>query len=280
MTLSRRMLFADIATYVAYAAIFLFFIGPLLWLVSLSIRTRAEIFVSEIRLIPHAPTMENYVGVLMNPRFPVYLWNGLKLSLIGAVGAMLFATPAAYAFSRFRFHGRRLWMIALLAFQMISPLVIMVPLYRYMDRIGLTESHLGAGIVYVAVAAPLFTWMLKGFMDSIPQSLEEAAMIDGCTRLGALFRVVLPLALPGLASAFILNAILGWSQFVVPFILLSRPELQPISVGIFNFQGTYTATSTQLVAAASVLSIVPAVAVFLLLQRFIVGALMAGAVKG
>jgi multiple sugar transport system permease protein len=122
--------------------------------------------------------------------------------------------------------------------------------------------------------------MLKGFMDSIPRSLEEAAMIDGCTRLGALFRVILPLAIPGLASAFILNAILGWSQFVVPFILLSRPELQPISVGIFNFQGTYTATSTQLVAAASVLSIVPAVAVFLLLQRFIVGALLAGAVKG
>jgi multiple sugar transport system permease protein len=280
MTFSRRPLIADIATYVAYAAIFLFFIGPLLWLVSLSIRTRAEIFVSEIRLIPHAPTMENYVGVLGNPRFPVYLWNGLKLSLIGAVGAMLFATPAAYAFSRFRFRGRRTWMIALLAFQMVSPLVIMVPLYRYMDRMGLTESHLGAGMIYVAVAAPLFTWMLKGFMDSIPRSLEEAAMIDGCTRLGALFRVILPLAIPGLASAFILNAILGWSQFVVPFILLSRPELQPISVGIFNFQGTYTATSTQLVAAASVLSIVPAVAVFLLLQRFIVGALLAGAVKG
>ena len=105
-------------------------------------------------------------------------------------------------------------------------------------------------------------------------------MIDGCTRLGAVMRVVLPLALPGLTSAFILNAILGWSQFVVPFILLSRPEPAPISVGIFNFLGTYTTTSTQLVAAASVLSIVPAVVVFLLLQRFIVGALMAGAVKG
>jgi multiple sugar transport system permease protein len=122
--------------------------------------------------------------------------------------------------------------------------------------------------------------MLKGFMDGIPQSIEEAALIDGCTRLGAFLRVVLPLTLPGLMSAFILNAILGWSQFVVPFILLSRPELQPISVGIYNFQGAYTATSTQLVAAASVLSIVPAVVVFLLLQRFIVGALMAGAVKG
>ena len=164
-------------------------------------------------------------SVLANPRFPTYLWNGLKLAVIGAVGAMIFATPAAYALSRFRFRARRFWMIGLLAFQMISPLVIMVPLYRYMDRIGLTESHFGASMIYIAIAAPLFTWMLKGFLDGIPQSLEDAAMIDGCTRFGAFMRVVLPLSLPGLTSAFVLNAILGWSQFIIPFILLSRPNL-------------------------------------------------------
>jgi multiple sugar transport system permease protein len=105
-------------------------------------------------------------------------------------------------------------------------------------------------------------------------------MIDGCTRFGAFLRVILPLSLPGLTSAFVLNAILGWSQFIIPFILLSKPQLLPISVGIFNFQGTYSQTSTQLLAAASVISIVPAIVVFLVLQRLIVGALTAGAVKG
>jgi multiple sugar transport system permease protein len=278
--MSRRALAADVGTYFAYLLIFLFFAGPLLWLVSLSIRTQAEIFVSDLRIIPQNPTLENYEGVLANPRFPTYLWNGLKLAVIGAFGAMLFATPAAYALSRFRFASRKVWMIGLLGFQMISPLVIMVPLYRYMDRIGLTESHFGASLIYIAIAAPLFTWMLKGFLDTIPQSLEDAAMIDGCTRFGAFMRVVLPLSLPGLTSAFVLNAILGWSQFIIPFILLSKPALLPISVGIFNFQGTYSQTSTQILAAASVLSIVPAVIVFLALQRFIIGALMAGAVKG
>ena len=139
---------------------------------------------------------------------------------------MLFATPAAYALSRFRFRNRNLMMIGLLAFQMISPLVIMVPLYRYMDRVGLTDSHFGAALVYIAIAAPLFTWMLKGFLDGIPQSLEDAAMIDGCTRWGAFMRVILPLSLPGLTSAFVLNAILGWSQFIVPFILLSPANLR------------------------------------------------------
>jgi multiple sugar transport system permease protein len=280
VTVSRRAFLGDIATYVAYALICLFFAGPLLWLTSLSIRTTAEIFVSDIHLLPREPTFENYVTVLNNPLFPPYLWNGLKLAVAGAFGAMLFATPAAYALSRFRFRYRRFWMIGLLAFQMISPLVIMVPLYRYMDEIGLTESHFGAGLIYIAISAPLFTWMLKGFLDGIPQSLEDAAMIDGCTRFGAFMRVILPLSLPGLTSAFVLNAILGWSQFIVPFILISRPNLLPISVGIFNFQGTYSTQSTQLLAAASVLSIVPAIIVFLLLQRFIVGALMGGAVKG
>lgn len=280
MRMSRRAVWGDVGTYLAYLLIFLFFAGPLLWLISLSIRTPAEVFISDLRVIPNEPTIENYVGVINNPRFPTYLWNGLKLAVIGAFGAMLFATPAAYALSRFRFASRKVWMIGLLGFQMISPLVIMVPLYRYMDRIGLTESHFGASLIYIAIAAPLFTWMLKGFLDTIPQSLEDAAMIDGCTRFGAFMRVILPLSLPGLTSAFVLNAILGWSQFIIPFILLSKPALLPISVGIYNFQGTYSQTSTQILAAASVLSIVPAVIVFLALQRFIIGALMAGAVKG
>jgi multiple sugar transport system permease protein len=280
MRMSRRVLIADVGTYLAYALVFLFFAGPLLWLVSLSIRNASEVYVSSIHIIPNEPTLENYWSVMHNALLPVYLWNGLKLSVGGAFGALLFATPAAYALSRFRFRNSKLVMIGLLAFQMISPLVIMVPLYRYMDRIGLTDSLFGAGLVYVAISAPLFTWMLKGFLDGIPQSLEDAAMIDGCTRWGAFLRVILPLSLPGLTSAFVLNAILGWSQFIVPFILISKPALLPIAVGIFNFQGTYSQTSTQFLAAASVVSIVPAIVVFLLLQRLIVGALTAGAVKG
>src|SRR4051812_32521706 len=278
--MSQRTLLADIGTYVAYAVIFVFFAGPLLWLLSLSIRTAAEVHVSSIHILPNQPTLANYASVMKNALLPAYLWNGLKLSVGGAFGAMLFATPAAYALSRFRSRYNNLVMIGLLAFQMISPLVIMVPLYRYMDHVGLTDSLFGAALIYIAISAPLFTWMLKGFLDGIPQSLEDAAMIDGCTRWGAFMRVILPLSLPGLTSAFVLNAILGWSQFIIPFILLSKPALLPIAVGIFNFQGTYSQNSTQILAAASVLSIVPAVVVFLLLQRLIIGALTAGAVKG
>ena len=262
-----------IAIYLALALILAFFALPLLWLLSLSIRTQAEILVAEVRIIPRSPTLQNFVTVLKNPQFIGYVWNALKLSIAGAAGACIAAAPASYAFSRFQFPAKPQLLFAVLGFQMISPLVIMVPLYRYMQALGLIESHFGAALVYTAVSAPLATWVLKGTFDAIPKELEEAAMIDGCSRWQAFLRIVLPIGLPGLASTFILTVMLGWSQFMVPFILLSQPDMLPISVGIFNFVGAYTGSATQLVAAASVLSLLPAIVIFLIFQKFIVGAL-------
>ncbi len=267
------------AIYFALALILVFFALPLLWLLSLSIRTSAEILVAEVRIVPRLPTLQNFVEVLKNPQFLGYLWNGLKLSIVGAAGACVAAAPASYALSRFQFQGKTQLLFVVLGFQMISPLVIMVPLYRYMQTLGLTESHFGAALVYAAVSAPIATWILKGSFDAIPKELEEAAMIDGCSRSQAFLRIILPIGLPGLASAFILTGMLGWSQFIVPFILLSQPDKLPISVGIFNFLGAYTGSATQLVAAASVLSLLPAMVIFLIFQNFVVGALTAGALK-
>ena len=269
----------SVAIYLAFVLILLFFALPLLWLLSLAIRTPAEILVAEVRLVPRFPTLRNFETILQNPQFLVYLWNGLKLSIAGAAGACLAAAPAAYAFSRFQFKGRSQLLFALLGLQMISPLVIMVPLYRYMRALGLAEIQFGAGLVYAAISAPVATWILKGSFDAIPRELEEAAMIDGCSRWRAFLLITLPIGVPGLASTFVLTAMLGWSQFMVPFILLSQPNMLPISVGIFNFLGAYTGSATQLVAAASILSLLPAIAIFVVFQKFVVGALTAGALK-
>jgi multiple sugar transport system permease protein len=163
---------------------------------------------------------------------------------------------------------------------MISPLVITIPLYRYLATIDMLDSYLSTTLVYVATLTPLATWMLKSFFDGIPPALDEAAMVDGCTRFGAFLRVTLPLILPGLTSVFVLTAILAWNQFIVPYILLSEPSLLPISVGILNFQGNYASTSPNVVAAGGVLAMLPAIATFVILQRFIVRALMGGAIKG
>jgi multiple sugar transport system permease protein len=276
----RGQVMADALTYLVFAFALLFFGGPLLWVLSLSIRTQQEVFITSLRLIPESPTLENYVEVLVSAQFSVFLINSLKLAVAGSLGAMVVAAPAAYAFSRLDFRGKGTLLIGVLALQMISPLVIAIPLYRYFARLNVLDSHLSTAMVYIAILVPLATWMLKGFFDGIPPALDEAAMVDGCTRFGAFRRVVLPLILPGLTSVFVLTAILAWGMFEVPYILLSEPSLLPISVGILNFQGNYASTSPNVLAAGGVLAMLPAIATFVILQRFIVRALTSGAVKG
>jgi multiple sugar transport system permease protein len=238
------------------------------------------VYLTSLRLIPETPTFENYVEVFYSAQFSVFLTNSLKLAVAGSVGAILVAAPAAYAFSRLSFRGNSALLLGVLALQMISPLVIVIPLYRYFARLNVLDSHLSTAMVYIAILVPLATWMLKGFFDGIPPALDEAAMVDGCTRFGAFRKVTLPLILPGLTSVFVLTAILAWAEFIVPYVLLSEPSLLPISVGILNFQGNYASTSPNVVAAGGILAMLPAIATFIILQRFIVRALTSGAIKG
>lgn len=277
---SRQERIGDLFSYLFMLITFLFFAWPLVWLLSLALRTRKEVFLGVSRLIPKSPTLDNFIAILSSDKFAGYLWNALILSSSSAIGCLIVALPAAYAFSRFPFRGKGPWMMVLLAFQMISPLVIMVPLYRYMAKIGLTDSYFGATMVYIALAVPMVTWILKGFIDGIPRSLDEAALIDGCSHFGVFWRIILPLAKPGIASAFIISVIAGWSQFLVPFLLISKEALMPIGVGIFQYAGTQNDSSIQLLAAACLVSVVPAIVAFLSLQRLILGAMTAGAVKG
>ncbi|GGD88307.1 MULTISPECIES: carbohydrate ABC transporter permease [Rhizobium] len=270
----------DFFSYLFMLAMFVFFAGPLTYLLSMAMRDKREIYRGVARYIPNNPTIDNFITVLNNSYFPVYLWNGLKLAALSGFGVLIVALPAAYAFSRFQFRGKGLSMMALLLFQMISPLVIMVPLYRYMNRLGLLDTHFAVVMVYIALGVPLATWLLKSTVDGIPRSLDEAAMIDGCNRFSVFWRIILPLSAPGIASVFIITVIAGWSQFLVPFLLLTKNDLMPIGVGIFNFRGMQTDSSIQLLAAACLISVVPAIVAFLSLQRLILGAMTSGAVKG
>lgn len=280
MSLYRRTPANTIATYAIAIPIGAFFLIPILWLVSLSIRTPQEIFLGASRFIPHDPTLGNFVQVFTDTGFVSYLWNGLKLSALGAIGSAVFAAPAAYAFSRMHFRGRSALMMAILAVQMVSGLVILIPLYRYMASLGLLETHTGTALIYIAIGIPVTVWLLKNAFDAVPLALEEAAFIDGYGRFETFVRITLPLATPGIASAVILNLILNWSQFLVPFIMLTDESKWPISVAIFKYAGSTTASTTQLLAAACLITIVPAIVCFLALQKMIVSALTAGAVKG
>lgn len=268
---------ADALTYAVALVVGLAFLLPLVWLLSLALRTPQEIFLGAARLIPEQPTLDNFRLILSDRAFGTYLWNTFKLCALGALGAVALATPAAYAASRFRFRGRGAALVAILSVQMVSPLVIVIPLYRYMDRLGLLESHAAVIALYAALGVPLAVWLIKTGIDAVPRSVEDAAAIDGCGRPAILWRITLPLALPALVSAFVLNMMMGWSQFLVPFILLTRDGLLPVSVAIFNFAGSTDASTTQLLAAACLIAVLPALAAFLLLQRLILRSVMAGA---
>ena len=270
----------DVATYIGLGAVLLFFGAPLLWVVSLSFRDAAEVLASTISPIPDNPTFSNYSEVLGSAQFPRFMLNSAILSAIGAIGTILVAAPAAYAFSRIDFAGRKHLLLGVLALQMISPLVLAFPLYRYFASLGLLNNLPATGLVYIAVLMPLATWMLKGFFDGIPKELDEAAMIDGANRWRAFIRVVLPIARPGLTAVFVIMALLAWADFVIPYILLTGPSHLPIAVGILNFQGTYATNATGILAAGSVIAVLPAILLFVVLQRFIVGAFIAGALKG
>ena len=280
MRASSRARIGDAFSYIFMTVMFVFFAWPLVWLFSLALRTRKEIYLGVARLIPKHPTLDNFIQILSSDKFIDYLINALKLSCMSAVGCLIVAAPAAYAFSRFRFMGKGVWMMVLLSFQMISPLVIMIPLYRYMAAIHLTDSHFGATMIYIALIVPTVTWILKGFMDGIPTSIDEAAMIDGCNRFDVFWRMILPLSTPGIASAFIIAVITGWSQFLVPFLLITKDSMMPIAVGIFQYAGTQNDSTLQILASACLLSVVPAIIAFLSLQRLILTAMTAGAVKG
>jgi multiple sugar transport system permease protein len=270
----------DWATYAGLGLFSAFFATPFLWLLSLALRGPAEVYLGASRLVPEAPTLANFARILADPAFLLYLWNGLKLSALGGALAVALAIPAAYACSRLDFARKQAVLIGILAVQMISPLVILVPLYRWMEALGLLNQHAAIVAIYGALGMPLAVWLLKVAFDAIPREIEEAAIIDGASRARILLRITLPLARPGLASAFVLAMVMNWSQFLVPFILLERDADWPISVAIFNFAGSTSASTTQLLAAACLIAVMPAVAVFVALQRLIVSALTAGALKG
>ena len=275
---------AVIATiYGSYVVILALFLLPVLWVVSLSFRSLDELFSNALSLVPAHPTFDAYQKVLSQSSLLTYIWNSLQYAVATVIGALLVAVPSAYALSRLHFRTarrKRATMLGILAVQLISPLVTVLPLYRYFSSVGLINSQWAVSLVYIATQAPFATWMLKGFFDTVPAGLDEAARIDGCNRLQALLRVLLPVMLPGLSSTAILLAINTWGQFLIPYILLDQDSLFPVGVGILAFQSTTDAVSTNQLAAAAVLSSIPAILIFVVLQRFIIAALTSGAIKG
>lgn len=271
---ARRALLA-VALIVVASAFFL----PELWLLSLSLKTKAGVYEYPPRLVSQGSSAANYAFVLARTQVPWYLLNSARVAALATIATLGLGAPAAYVLSRERFPRREAVVQGLLLAQMVSPIVLLVPLYGLVGGMGLLDTHKGLILVYAAVQVPFTVVVLKNFFDALPSSLFEASVLDGASRLMTFRRVALPLIGPGLASVAIFNLAAYWAEFGLALVLLDSQQRFTVPIGLFSFQSGYE-TEWQLVAAASVIGLLPVMGAFILLQRFFVAGLTSGATKG
>lgn len=211
--------------------------------------------------------------------FGLYLKNSLIVASLTVLATMTIATFGAYGFSRFTFSGKRAVLVMMLVTQMISTVGLLIPLYRLLVRIHLLDTYFALVLTYTSFSVPFCTWFLKGFFDSIPTELEDAGRIDGCSRMGTLFRIVLPLALPGIVATTAFAFITAWNEFVFANTFITTTEMKTASVGLAALFGQRF-VNWGFVAAGGFVGMAPVLVIFAFLQKYLIGGLTAGAVKG
>ncbi|KAB0265741.1 carbohydrate ABC transporter permease [Microvirga brassicacearum] len=270
----RRILTTDLPVLL----IVLLAMGPFAWMVLTSLTPSAQIAQSGVSLSPAGWGVDNYVRLMRQTSFAVNMGHSLIVAVGTVILGLTVSVTAAYAISRFRFAGRKAIMLQFLLVNMFPVVLLILPLFILMRRLGLLDTHLSLILANATVAIPFAVWMLTSYVGAIPKSLDEAAMIDGCSRLMALRRVVLPLAMPGIISTGIYIFITAWNEYLYALTLGGR-NVRTVTVAIQTLIGEYQ-IEWGLLAAGAVVGAMPATLLFLIVQRRLIGGLTQGAVKG
>lgn len=268
----------DLVTAVFGIALLLILAFPFLWVVIISFRPDSEIFTRTFQLITTF-TLDNYAALLEDSPFPTYLKNSFVVCTIATFVAVVIGLVTAYGFSRHRgFRGRKVLLILVICTQLFPFVILITPLYAMFFKLGLINSLASLILSYIAINLPFAIYLLLGYLDTIPIELDEAARIDGASALQIIFKVILPVAWPGVVTVAVYAFVSAWDEFLFALTLMTSEENKTVPVGLAGFFGEYT-TQWNLVMAASVLSTLPTLVLFMFLQRKLVSDLTAGSVK-
>jgi N,N'-diacetylchitobiose transport system permease protein len=271
----RRRLLGVLAVAVALVWVF-----PIYWMISSAFLPTNELRRAEPTFFPFGGTLSNFRRVLTDPSFYQSVKVSLAVTGLTIAVAILFAFLGAVALSRFRFRGRKAFIVMILVVQMIPAEGLFISQYQMLDSWGLVNAVLGLTIVYVAAILPFTIWMLRGFVSGVPLELEEAAMIDGCSRTGAFFRVTFPLLAPGLVASGVYGFLQAWNEYTLALVVMTDPEKRTLPLWLQGLVEANRATDWGLVMAGATLIAVPVIAFFLFVQKRLSAGLVAGAVKG
>jgi ABC-type glycerol-3-phosphate transport system permease component len=252
---------------------------PVYWMLIASMQPEGTSLAQVTILIPETLRLDAYRNIFLQRPIPTWLWNTFRVSAASSLAALTVSILAAYSLTRFHFSGKGTLGFGILLAQLLPASALIVPLFLIFRTYRLLDTLAAVGISYTSFTVPLAVWVLWGYLQAVPKDFEEAAMVDGCTQIGAFLRTTLPLSLPGVAATALYAFLEAWNEYLLAFVLTSSPERWTVSVGLFGFINQYVVLPEQMMAA-SLVATMPAVAVFLLLQQFLREGLTLGGVTG
>jgi len=284
MSVKKSRFIKKVIIYFGLFLVCSFVLIPFLWMVSTSFKHRSEIFTYPPVWIPQQPTLEGYIGLFREKPFGgvgfgTFLKNSMIVSLFTAAITVILASFASYSLSRFRFKGSSLLKYMILFSQMLPGSLMLIPLYLMMRDLKLLDNLIGLIFAYSSFTLPYCTYLLKGYFDSIPPDIDKAALIDGCSQIGVLFRIIFPLASPGLVVTITQALIMSWNEFMYALTFTNTYGKWTMPLALGSFRGQYLVNWGYLFAGSTLVTI-PVILIFLLLQKSIAKGFVAGAVKG
>ncbi|HEY7227698.1 MAG TPA: carbohydrate ABC transporter permease [Nitrososphaeraceae archaeon] len=271
--MERTLIYAVIAIYLFIT------LAPLMWVLSTSFKPNEEAINFPPKFLPERPTLDNYLFVLTDPKLVLSLFNSLMVSLASTGLSVAVCALGGYAFARFEFKGKSLLMTTILGLFMIPLVINIIPLYIMLANVGLLNSLVGLVLTFQIIIIPLNIFLLKNYFETIPKELEEAALIDGCSKIRAFWHIIVPISLPGFVIAAILSFRFSWNEFVLPIVLSNKPDVMVFQVALYQFISLYRIDWGFLTAGINI-ALIPIVVLMLLFQKRMIKGMTLGAVRG